>query len=264
MNQRFSGKVVLVVGAGSSGPGWGNGKAAAVAYARNGGTVIAADVRDDAAEETAAIIRDEGGAGHSVAVDASDPATVESMVDQVLADHGRIDVLHNNVGVVGIGDILDLEPADWNLAMQVNLSSVFLTMRAVLPGMVHRGRGAIVNISSVAGLRYTGYSYPAYATAKAAINHLTAVTAVRYARDGVRVNAVAPGLIDTPLIYQGMSSEYVSIEEMLAARHAMSPTGRMGTPWDVANAALFLASDDAAYINGVTLPVDGGLTVRCL
>ena len=186
------------------------------------------------------------------------------MVNYVLAEHGRIDVLHNNVGVVGIGDILDTEPADWNLALQVNLSSVFLTMRAVLPGMVHRGRGAIVNISSVAGLRYTGYSYPAYATAKAAINHLTAVTAVRYARDGVRVNAVAPGLIDTPLIYQGVSSEYSSVEEMLAARHAMSPTGRMGTPWDVANAALFLASDDAAYINGVTLPVDGGLTVRCL
>lgn len=264
MNQRFSGKVVLVVGAGSSGPGWGNGKAAAVAYARNGGIVIAADVRADAAEEAAAIIRDEGGAGHSMAVDASDPVTVESMVSQVLADHRRIDVLHNNVGVVGIGDILDLEPADWNLALQVNLSSVFLTMRAVLPGMVDRGRGAIVNISSVAGLRYTGYAYPAYATAKAAINHLTAVTAVRYARDGVRVNAVAPGLIDTPLIYQGMSSEFSSVEEMVAARNAMSPTGRMGTPWDVANAALFLASDEAAYINGVTLPVDGGLTVRCL
>jgi NAD(P)-dependent dehydrogenase (short-subunit alcohol dehydrogenase family) len=264
MNQRFSGKVVLVVGAGSSGPGWGNGKAAAVSYARNGGTVIAADVRDKAAEETVAIIRGEGGAGQSVAVDASDPVSVESMVSRVLDDHGRIDVLHNNVGVVGIGEILDLEPADWNLALQVNLSSVFLTMRAVLPGMVGRGRGAIVNISSVAGLRYTGYSYPAYATAKAAINHLTAVTAVRYARDGVRVNAVAPGLIDTPLIYQEMSSEYSSVEEMVAARDAMSPTGRMGTPWDVANAALFLASDDAAYINGVTLPVDGGLTVRCV
>jgi NAD(P)-dependent dehydrogenase (short-subunit alcohol dehydrogenase family) len=169
--------------------------------------VIAADVRDKAAVETAAIIRSEGGAGHSVTVDASDSASVESMVGRMLADHGRIDVLHNNVGVVG---------------------------------------------------------KPAYATAKAAINHLTAVTAVRYGRDGVRVNAVAPGLIDTPLIHQEMSSEYSSVAEMVAARDAMSPTGRMGTPWDVASAALFLASDDAAYINGVTLPVDGGLTVRCV
>jgi NAD(P)-dependent dehydrogenase (short-subunit alcohol dehydrogenase family) len=242
----------------------GNGKAAAVAYARGGGTVIAADLREEAAKETAALIADEGGISHSITMDVSDPVTVERVVRQVLAEHERIDVLHNNVGIVHVGDITELEPGDWDHSIKLNLSSVFLTMRAVLPGMVAQGHGAIVNISSLAGLRYTGYSYPAYATAKAAINHLTAVTALQHARSGVRVNAVAPGLIETPLIHQEISSEYSSVEEMITSRNAASPTGRMGTPWDVANAALFLASDDAAYINGVTLPVDGGLSLRCM
>ncbi|CAM5649356.1 SDR family NAD(P)-dependent oxidoreductase [Streptomyces antimycoticus] len=264
MLERFTGKTVIVFGAGSAGQGWGNGKAAAVAYAREGATVIAVDLRKQAAIETAEVIAAEEGRAEAWEADITSDSEVAHIVAEVMAAHGRIDVLHNNVGVTQMGRLETLTPQQWDRSLDVNLSGVFRTMKAVLPGMVERGTGAIVNVSSLAGMRYTGYPYPAYSAAKAAVNHLTAVTALEYARTGVRINAVAPGLVETPLIFEQISSEYSSTEEMLAARHAASPTGRMGTAWDVAHAALFLASDQAAYVTGVTIPVDGGLHVRCL
>jgi NAD(P)-dependent dehydrogenase (short-subunit alcohol dehydrogenase family) len=130
--------------------------------------------------------------------------------------------------------------------------------------MVARGKGVITNISSTSAIRYTGYPYAAYYAAKGAVNQFTVGIALQYARQGLRANAIMPGLMDTPMIYSQISSAYGSAEEMAKARHEASPTGRMGTAWDVANAAVFLASDQAGYINGVCLPVDGGLTARCM
>ena len=140
--------------------------------------------------------------------------------------------------------------------------AVFLTCKHVLPGMLERRRGAIINISSVAAIRWTGYPYSAYYAAKAAVNQFTVGLALQHAKDGVRANAIMPGLMDTPLIYQQISGQYASAEAMVAARHAATPMGRMGTAWDVANAAVFLASDEAQYITGVCLPVDGGISCR--
>ena len=176
---------------------------------------------------------------------------------------GGIDVLHNNVGVTVLGTPVDLSYEQWQRAFRLNVDGVFLACKHVLPAMVERGRGAIVNVSSIAGMRHVGYPYPAYMSAKAAVNQLTVSLALTYAPHGIRVNAVAPGFIDTPLVRRQLASQADSVDELLAARHAQSPTGRMGTPWDVANASLFLASDDAAYVNGVCLPVDGGLSMSC-
>jgi NAD(P)-dependent dehydrogenase (short-subunit alcohol dehydrogenase family) len=146
----------------------------------------------------------------------------------------------------------------WARSLDINLGSVYRTCKAVLPHMVRQGRGAIVNISSLASIRWTGYPYFAYYAAKAAVNQATVAIAMQYARHGIRANAILPGAVDTPLIYREISSQYGSIEEMRAARDRAVPTGKMGTAWDIANAAVFLASDEASFITGVCLPVDGG------
>ncbi|MCW2757315.1 MAG: putative oxidoreductase protein, partial [Nocardioidaceae bacterium] len=158
-----------------------------------------------------------------------------------------------------IGSIIETGLDDWNAALQVNLTSAYLTSRHVLPRMLEAGRGVITNVSSTASIRDTGYVYPAYSATKAGVNQLTVSLALTYAAQGIRANALVPGLIDTPLV----SAQITDDPAALAARHAASPTGRMGTPADVANAAVFLASDRAAYINGVCLPIDGGLSARC-
>jgi NAD(P)-dependent dehydrogenase (short-subunit alcohol dehydrogenase family) len=156
--------------------------------------------------------------------------------------------------------VLELDLEAWDAAVRLNLTSAYLTARHVLPRMLEKGRGCIVNVSSTASIRDTGYTYPAYNATKAGVNQLTVSLALTYAANGIRSNAVLPGLIDTPLVSQQITTD----ANALAARHAASPTGRMGSPWDVANASVFLASDAAAYVNGVCLPVDGGLAARCL
>ncbi|HYP69983.1 MAG TPA: SDR family oxidoreductase, partial [Variovorax sp.] len=145
----------------------------------------------------------------------------------------------------------------------VNVKSMFLTCKAVLPLMEQQGRGAIVNIGALGGVRWTGYAYCAYAASKGAVNSLTQSVALQYAAKGIRANCILPGVMDTPHIYKQISGFYQSTEEMVQTRHRLSPTGRMGDGWDVANAAVFLASDEARYINGVELLVDGGMHVRC-
>ena len=256
---RLQDKLILVFGAGSVGEGWGNGKATAVAYAREGATVVAVDRERSAAEATAGIIEALGGRCSTYAADVTDSASVKAVVDDVVARHGRIDVLHNNVGTTIMGGPIELTEEQWNTVLDVNLRSAFLTCKHVLPGMLERGRGVIVNISSIAAVRYTGYPYSAYYAAKAGLNQFTVGLALQYARQGIRVNAIMPGLMNTPLIYQQISGQYSNAEAMAKARHEATPMGRMGTGWDIAAAAVFLASDEASYITGVCLPVDGGL-----
>ena len=258
MAGRLAGKSAIVFGAGSSGPGWGNGKAAAVAYAREGARVACADSARDAAEETAAIIRDEGLEAFSVTADVTDLASVRDAVAASVQAFGGLDILHNNVGVTHMGGPLELDEESFRAALDINVGSVYRTARAVLPNMLERGGGAIVNISSLAAIRYVGYPYFAYYAAKAAVNQATVALAMQYAGQGIRANCIMPGLIDTPMIYRQISGQYGSVEEMVAARNAMVPLGRMGTAFDVAAAAVFLASDEARFITGVCLPVDGG------
>ena len=263
MTRRFDGRVAVVFGAGSIGPGWGNGKAAAVQYARDGASVAAVDIRLHAAEETVEIIRGEGGTAEAWHCDVTRREQIVAAVDAIVARFGRIDVLHNNVGLPAMGTTESLSEAEWDHAMDVNLKSAFLTCQAVLPVMVRQGKGAIVNISSLASIRYTGYPYPAYYASKAGLNHLTASIALEYARKGIRANAIMPGLMNTPHIHQAIVGQYASAEEMIAKRDAMTPMGRQGTGWDIAKAAAFLASDEADYITGQCLAVDGGQSVRC-
>lgn len=263
MTRRFDGRVAVVFGAGSVGPGWGNGKAAAVQYARDGATVAAIDIRLEAAEETVGIVRGEGGTAEAWRCDVTRRDEIGAVVDAIVARFGRIDVLHNNVGLPAMGTTESLTEAEWDHAMDVNLKSVFLTCQAVLPVMVRQGKGAIVNISSLASIRYTGYPYPAYYASKAALNHLTASIALEYARKGIRANAILPGMMHTPHIHQAIVGQYASAEEMIEKRDAMTPMGRQGTGWDIAKAAAFLASDEADYITGQCLAVDGGQSVRC-
>lgn len=259
---RLEGKVALVFGAGSVGEGWGNGKATSVAYAREGATVIAVDRDRAAVEATGSIITELGGQVSIYAADVTDSAAVKAVVDEVAARHGHIDVLHNNVGTTIMGGPVELTEEQWRTVLDVNLTSTFLTCKHVLPGMIERRKGAIVNISSVAAIRYTGYPYAAYYAAKAGVNQFTVGLALQYARHGIRVNAIMPGLMNTPLIYQQISGQYADAAAMAKSRDEACPMGRMGTAWDIAAAAVFLASDEASYITGVCLPVDGGLTCR--
>ena len=258
MTDRLRDKTAIVFGAGSSGPGWSNGKAAAVAYAREGARVACVDLERAAAEETAAVIESAGGTALAIAADVTRPDSVEKAVSATLAAFGRIDILHNNVGATHMGSPVELSEAQFAAAVDLNIGPVFRTAKAVLPAMLRQGGGAIVNISSLAAIRWIGYPYFAYYATKAAVNQATVALAMQYARQGIRANCIMPGLIDTPMIYKQISGEYASVEEMVAARNEAVPLGRMGTAWDIANAAVFLASDEAAFITGVCMPVDGG------
>ena len=260
MAERVRDKVALVFGAGSSGPGWGNGKAAAVLYAREGARVVAVDVNLAAAEETCQIIADEGGAAIAVTADVTGADDVAQAVQATLREHHRIDILHNNVGITVMADPVECTEADWHRGIDTNLTGAFLTCKHVLPVMTSQNKGAIVNISSVAASYVSEHPYFSYFASKAGLNHFTRAIAVHYARRGIRANVIMPGLMDTPLIYSQIVGRYSDAEAMREARHARSPTGRMGDAWDVAYAALFLASDEARYVNGVCLAVDGGLS----
>lgn len=264
MGSRLMDRIAVVFGAGSVGPGWGNGKACAVAYARNGAKVACVDVNKSAAAETADIISQEGGTACALACDVTANSDVAKVVEVIVHKFKRIDILHNNVGHARMGGPVELGEEEWDREIDLNLKGVFLAAKHVLPLMLAQKKGVVTNISSIAGARYVGYDYASYYAAKGGVNQLTVGLALQYAKSGIRVNAIMPGLMDTPLIYQQISGVYDSPEEMVAKRHASAPMGRMGTAWDVAHAAVFLASDEAQYITGICLPVDGGLTARCV
>ena len=261
--QRLVGKVAIVTGAGSIGSGWGNGKATAVLFARHGAKVLAVDIDPAAADQTRQIIDEEGGQCTVVQADVARADDVAVMVDRCRTTYGAIHILHNNVGIVEPGGPVETSEATWDHVMGVNLKSLFLTCKYVIPHMEAQGGGTIVNIGSIAGIRWLGVPYISYSTTKGAIIQFTRAVALQYAASNIRCNCILPGLMNTPLIQKSLVDAYAAggdIEKMVAIRDRQCPMGRMGDAWDVAHAALFLASDEAGYITGTELIVDGGLT----
>jgi NAD(P)-dependent dehydrogenase (short-subunit alcohol dehydrogenase family) len=265
MGERLKDKVALITGAGSIGPGWGNGKATAVLFAREGAKVFGVDLSLDAANETKAIIDGEGGACATHTADVAKAASVDAMVAACLGAFGRIDVLVNNVGIARPGGIVDTAEPDWDLVTAVNQKSVYLVCRAVVPVMERQGKGAIVNIASIAAHRWTGVSYASYYATKGAVVSLSRAMALELARKGIRCNSVSPGLMNTPMVHHGLTGAYGregDVENLIRVRDAQCPMGHMGSGWDTAHACLFLASDEAEYITAHDLVVDGGLTAK--
>ena len=255
---RLAGKVAIVAGAGAIAEGWSNGKATSVLFAREGARVLAADRDLEAARETEEIIRSEGGECTAHRADASVAAEVAAMVEACLFAYGRIDVLFNNVGVQIVGGPLDISEDDFERLMTVNVKSMYLTCRAVIPVMLRQGGGAIVNNASTAGIRFT-YPNVGYSASKGAVRQLTQSIGVQYAAEGIRCNAVLPGYIATPRITARLKrSNPDDWEEKLQERLAPVPAGRFGTAFDVAYAVLYLASDEAAFVNATEIVVDGG------
>lgn len=273
MAGRLQDKVAIVVGAGSSGPGWGNGKATAALFAREGAKVLCVDRNGAAAEETAGLIAEEGGTASAFAADVTEGAQVAAMVAAARgADWnagGRIDVLHNNVGIVEVGGPVEASEESWHRVMDVNLTSMFLTCKHVLPVMAAQFEesgqgGALVNIASIAGIRWAGVPYISYAASKAGVIQFTRAVALQYAAKGIRANSILPGLMNTPMIREPLKEVYAGgdVDRMVELRHAQCPTGKMGDAWDVAYASLFLASDEAKYVTATELVVDGGITAK--
>jgi NAD(P)-dependent dehydrogenase (short-subunit alcohol dehydrogenase family) len=265
MAQRLSGKIAIVTGAGSSGPGWGNGKAISVLFAREGAKVFAVDVQPETVELTRSIIAAEGGECVSYSADVSQSTEVRDLVRRCVETYGHVDILLNNVGILAVGGPEEISEEVWDRHVNVNVKSMFLTCKYVLPIMQQQPRGgAIVNISSIASIRYTGYPSVAYNASKGAVNQLTQNIAVQYAAKGIRANCVLPGLMNTPMIREPLRNTYGpgGVDTMIRERDALVPLGKMGDAWDVAYAALFLASDEAKYVTGALLVVDGGLTCK--
>lgn len=260
----FKGKVVFVSGAGSVGPGWGNGRAAAALFARQGASVFCTDLNADAVEETRRLIEAEGGTCMARACNATVAAEVEAAVKACVDRFGRIDVLVNNVGGSAPGDPVSMSEETWDAQVDHNLKSVFLGCKYVLPVMDKQGAGAIVNLSSTAAKRMSpSRVHVAYSTAKGGIVTFSQSVAMAYVKKGIRCNTVTPGLMHTPLVEHRLAKSIAGgdVAAIVASRNAQAPTGRMGDAWDVANAVVFLASDEAKYITGAELLVDGGLTI---
>ena len=265
MAGRLDGKVALITGAGSVGPGWGNGRATAVLFAREGARVVAVDRDTAAAEATRQMIESEGNACAVETADVTDSAQIERVMSEACEHWGGLHVLVNNVGGSVPGGPVELSEEDWAGQLEFNLTSAFLTTKCALPIMEAQGAGAIVNISSVAGLRFVGNHHAAYAAAKAGLVQFTKAVAVQYAARGVRCNSISVGLMHTPLVEARLAAQYAEgdLEALVEKRHAQVPMGRMGSGWDEAHAALFLASDEAGYVTAADLVVDGGLTAKC-
>ena len=265
MAGRLKDKVAMVTGAGSVAAGWGNGKATAVLFAREGANVLAVDIEADAAEETRRLIEGEGGTCQTWQADVTINRSVEAAVAACLKAFGRIDILHNNVGGSVPGGPVDMSEEVWDAQMAFNLKSVFLTCKHTIPVMERQGGGAIVNVASLAALRHTGHYHAAYEAAKAGLMHFTRTLAVQYAPKNIRANTVVPGHVLTPLVSHRLAKQYRGgdFDELIRQRSRDIPMGRMGDAWDVAYAALYLASDEAKNTTGIEIVVDGGVTAKC-
>jgi len=254
---RVEGKVAIVTGAGSTpGPGVGTGKATAIVLAREGARVLLVDLHPERAEETRSVIEEEGGTAEVFAADATKAADCEAMVRAAVDAFGTVDILVNNIGLASLGTVVDLTEEQWDRALDVNLRTAFLASKYAVPVMAAKGSGSIVNIASISALRGDGTA--AYSAAKGGLIALTIDMAYSHGRQGIRVNAVAPGHITTPMVLsvqdEGPRAEFTS-----RMRAEAGLLGTPGTGWDVAWAAAFLASDEARWITGVTLPVESGV-----
>ncbi|TQF42558.1 hypothetical protein UNPF46_04385 [Bradyrhizobium sp. UNPF46] len=270
---RLDGRHVLLFGAGTAneaGQGWslrevsdrvyGVGEATALVYARHGAVVTCVDVDFAAATATAELIRSEGGAAFAFACDATRSEEVKGTIERSLAFNGRIDVLHNNIGIAKMGGPVECSEDDFDRIISVNLKSMYLTCKWALPVMERQRKGAIVNISSFAAVRFT-VPWIAYAASKGGVNALTMSVAAQYAAKGVRCNAIAPGLLSTPMVQSAHKRNHAGIQDMMRSRDDSVPMLWQGEGWDVGEAAAFLASDEARFITGQVLFVDGGSTV---
>jgi NAD(P)-dependent dehydrogenase (short-subunit alcohol dehydrogenase family) len=261
MGSRLKGKVAIVSGAGSVGPGWGNGRATTVRFVEEGAQVFAVDRDASALKET--IDKAPGIATHIC--DVTDSNALRAMVEACIARFGRVDVLVNNVGGSAAGGPVEMSEEVWDAQVDSNLKSVFLACKHVLPVMEKQGGGAIVNIASSSGIRWTGSAQVAYAATKAGVIQLSRVVAVQYALKGIRVNSVVPGQLHTPMVEARLAKQRAGgdVEALLKSRLKRIPIGFAGDGRDTANAVLFLASDEARFITGAEIVVDGGMTVRC-
>jgi len=260
---RLADKIAVVVGAGQTpGATLGNGRATALRFAEEGARLLLVDRNEASAEETLAMVRERGGDGSVCVADITREADAERIVATCKERYGRLDVLHNNVGI-GTGDRgpTSMTEEVWDRIFATNLKGVMLVCKHALPVMREQGSGVITNISSVAAVCAVGIV--AYKSSKAALNAYTHSLATGNARYGIRANVIMPGLMNTPMAIEGYVAAGRDRAELVAARDAQVPLGRrMGDAWDVANAALFLASDEARFITGVCLPVDGGQSAR--
>lgn len=265
MAGRLEGKVAIITGAGCVGPGWGNGRASCVRFAEEGARVFAVDLHAAPMEETIARVEEAGAEIVPHLCDVTDAGAVQAMLAACIARLGRVDILVNNVGGSARGGPVEMDEATWRRQIDLNLTSIYLTCRSVLPQMVTQRRGAIVNVASVSGSRWTGAAQSAYAAAKAGVIQFSRVVAVEYAPEGIRVNTVVPGQLHTPMVAARLAAQRMGgdVDALLASRVRRIPLGWMGDGRDTANAALFLASDEARFVTGTELVVDGGMSVRC-
>lgn len=262
---RLANKVAIIMGAGCVGPGWGNGRAIAVRFAQEGATVIAVDKNPESLPETLEMAGEFRFRIESQICDVTSSSQVEQLIQKVLQSHGKIDILVNNVGAPIPGGPTNLSEDDWHKQLDINLSSVFFTCKQVLPVMEKQGHGAIVNVSSTSGIRWTGAAQVGYAVAKAGVIQYGKVAAVEFAKKGIRINSVLPGQLHTPLVDAFLAKQQSrgDVEALLEVRQKRIPLPFMGDGTDTANAVLFLASDEARFITGTELVVDGGMSVRC-
>lgn len=265
---RLEGKVAIVVGGGQTpGDTMGNGRATSILFAREGGRVLVVDRDEASARETVEMIHKEGGVARALQADATREGECKAFVEACVAEFGRLDVLHNNIGI-GTGDnsVEELTEDAWDRIYAVNAKSVFFACKHAVPVMRDQRSGVILNVSSIASICASPRAahLTAYKSSKAAVNALTESLAMANASYGIRVNAILPGLMNTPMAIESIATRLqVDRADLVRARDAMVPLrGKMGTAWDVAHAALFLASDEACFITGVLLPVDGGQSCR--
>jgi NAD(P)-dependent dehydrogenase (short-subunit alcohol dehydrogenase family) len=260
---RLKGRVALITGAGSVATGIGNGRATAIVYAREGARIALVDANERAAEDTRRMLAQEGGESFAVKADVSNAPDCRRAVEQCVTRYGRIDILHNNVGIEVPGGLEDTTEQSWDATMAVNLKSMFLMSKYAIQYMVKQKSGAIVNISSINAIRTLPALSLSYGVSKAGVIALTREVAVQYAPCGIRVNAILPGMMATPFVVASLTGAYGGeVDEMMKKRDALCPMGRQGDAWDVAYLALFLASDEAKYITGAAVVVDGAQTCK--
>ena len=265
MSNRLQGKVALITGAGSVGPVWGNGRAMTVRFAQEGAFVFAADIDQARLDETLSYAGDATSQIKTGHVDIMQSASIEKMVQECIAQFGRIDILVNNVGGSAKGGPIEMTEEVWDTQVDYNLKSVFLTCKYVLPGMIERGSGAIINMASTSGTRWTGSAQIAYAATKAGIIQFSKVLAVQYAKQNIRVNTIVPGQLHTPMVETRLAKQRTGgdVSKILEQRQARIPLPFMGDGTDTANAAVFLASDEARFITGTEIVIDGGMSAKC-